>query len=550
MAQTLSQILNSVRPDGWTQKLNKIKEHIKKYDEFRTGSSYHSSDEILKYLNEILPTYWDVFHTHNTYRRKHEKLPKCHDDETLLPFYHIGIFLVGYSSLPIALSLAEIQPTEQIYFLYSSDTRNYLSEIYDRLAAMFKDTNQELLSLVEETVLHNLDESALAIDDASDPVSTFKQIKEIIDNIDESENKRIALDLTGGKKTMLGGGYTAGAIWASRWSAESKELSPFCNMYYIDSKEYDPNGGKPVPGTEFLSQLVNPYDVYNVQSNQQARKLFEKNNFDAAMDLWKDVKDTLEKHASRYGLKTEFNKTVDQHRMATCYYLWDSFYYDKAKNSKNRHKNSWGYNEKHVKNSIDVLNILSEVSDRKTLFKNEARIIHYAVDRYQNGMRRKESGKLEDAIVRFAQVIEMICNYRIYRLSQDNCFVEIGNNGPYRLSATEKWEFNPINLLFDNKPVDLRSVRKTCHLLQDKKIDATDYDCQNVDEIFTVIQPRHNFIHFNNPQRPTEAGEDTEKLRELAHKFLEKFLQEYCSGYSLDLDDLLELHEFRLPRAN
>ena len=421
---------------------------------------------------------------------------------------------------------------------------------------MLNGLNPQLLDLVEETVLDNLVASALEINDPSDPVSTFKRIKEIIDSIDDVDNKRIALDLTGGKKTMLGGGYTAGAIWTSRWSEEAKKSVPFCDMYYVDSKEYDPSQGSPVPGTEFLSQLVNPYDVYNVQSNMQARKLFEKHNYEAAANLWEDVRNTLEKHASQYSLETEKEKTVNQHRMANCYYLWDSFYYDKAKNSKKRHKNSWGYNEKHVhNNSIDVLDILSDVSDRNTLFQNEARIIHYAVDRYQNGMRRKESGKLEDAIVRFAQVIEMICNYRVYKLSQGRSFVDIQDTDEKNpismdIEPNTPWEFGRlIGLLFGTNTVEINHT--TYRILKDKRMRANGYgdDYNSSSDIIRVIKPRNDFMHFNNPQRLTEAQEHTRNLSELAHKFLEKFIDDYCGDYfnenGLSLDSLLELHSFR-----
>ena len=552
MSENITKILHSIRRDNWGQKLKNIKNAIEKYDEARTGQSSYSSDEIIKCLNDILPTYWDVFHTHNTARRRNGELHKRDkSDETRLPTYHIGIFLVGYSSLPIALSLAEIQPTEQIYFLYSQDTKGYLAEIFERLSAMLNGSNKDLLDLVEDTVLHNLTKSLLEIKDPSDPVSTFKRIKEIINKIDDADNKRIALDLTGGKKTMLGGGYTAGAIWASRWSgsAEAQKLKPFCDMYYIDSKQYDPIQGSPVPGTEFLNRLENPYAVYNVESDQQARKLFEKHNYEAAVNLWDGVRNTLGKHNKRYTLETEFRQAVNQYRMAKCYSLWDSFDYSEAKKNKGEkgtHDKNWGYFENHVHDPIDVLNILSGVTDKSSLFRNEKVIVHCAVDRYQNGMRRKESGKLEDAIVRFAQVIEMICAYRIYRLAQDDHFVTIGSSPTTcELPATERWEFkNLINQLFKRNTSTDVSGRRTCMVKDDKKMDVRNYGCIDIKQITDVIQPRNDFMHFNNPHRPAETENNTEKLRELAYKFLEKFLGEYCSRY-LTLDKLLELHRFR-----
>lgn len=518
--------LNKIKeePEQWSRKLNEIETGM---ESFEIAKSKNLNAE--QCLNAILPTYWEIFHTHNTYEKQYGPLPSDLK-------YDVGIFLVGFSTLPIILSLAEIQPTKEVYFLYSKETKPILQEISNRINSMLP--NSLLSNLVTSSV--NNPNYALKIRSSSDPVQTFKRIKEVIGKVG---NKRIALDLTGGKKTMLGGGFTGGAILGLANSIRSSD----CDMFYVDSLEYDPLKRAPTHGTEFLNLLENPYDIYNVQSVQQAHKLFEKHNYEAAADLWENVRDTLEKHKSKYGLETEFRQAVDQYRMAKCYSLWDSFNYSEAKANKGHLDKNWGYFEKHVHNSIDVLDILSKMRDRETLFENEARIIHYAVDRYQNGMRRKESGKLEDAIVRFAQVIEMICAYRIYRLAQEKHFLIIGVDTPYtELPATEKWEFkNLINQLFKkNTSTDVSGMR-TCYLKNDKKMQARDYDCQDVDQIIKVIQPRNNFMHFNNPQKPTKAETDTEKLRELAHKFLKNFLEEYRSGYSLDLDDLLELHGFR-----
>ena len=348
-------------------------------------------------------------------------LPNREGNNDLLPLLrHVGIFLVGFSSIPIVLSLAEIQPNEQIYFLYSRETEDRASTrlaIESRL--MLGDSNSPLINLVEDTVLNNLEHSALKIDNPSDPVETFKRIKEIVNQVG---NKSIALDLTGGKKTMIGGGFIAGSILTFIDDGPRRT----CDMFYIDSLEFDPDRGTPTPGTEFLNLLENPYDVYNVQHTVEAEKLFKQHNYETAATLWEGVKDKLEKHATRYGLETEKTDIVNHYRRANCYNLWDAFYYDKAKNSKNRHEDSWGYTEKHVYVSaqIDVLDILSEVSDRRSLFKEEARVIHYSVDRYQNAIRRKESGRLDDAIVRFTQVIEMLCSYKVYQIAEDNGFVD------------------------------------------------------------------------------------------------------------------------------
>lgn len=531
--------LNCISADdqGWRRKLRDIETQMGKYESARKqnpGSNYETI------LHKILPTYWEVFHTHNAYEKKQEYLPNLN--------YDIGIFLVGFSSLPIVLSLAEIQPTEKIYFLYSSDTKKKCYEITDRMQAMLtgKTCFDNLIGRVEDIVLDiqsckNSRGCGLEIDDPSDPVKTFKLIKTVIDKVGD---KRIALDLTGGKKTMIGGGFTAGSIWASKWSEAAQEFTDFCDMFYIDSLKYDADRSAPVPGHEFLSRLKNPYDVYNVQNVQQAEKLFEKHNYEAAAELWEKVRAKLQEPTTkRYGLVKETEETKNRYRIAHCYYLWDAFYYDKANNAKKRHKNSWGYNEKHVKDSIDVVDILSKVTNKRTLFENKVRIIHYAADRYQNAIRRKESGKLEDAIVRFAQVIEMLCNYRVYQLAQDGCLVNSSGNSKC-VAPDRIWDFKPlIRLLFGKQAIDLDGG--TYWISKSKRLESKDYGCDSIKSIIDLIQVRHDFVHFNSLMKQKQMENHAENLQKFAKTFLKNFHDKYYPINDLTFDELLKLHKFR-----
>lgn len=128
------------------QKIGEIKKAMKIYEDKRSNPGRLQPDQIVEeYLNPILPIYWQVFHTTNISRRKSGDLLSREDDHNLLPCYDVGIFLVGFSSLPIALSLAEIDPKEEIYFIYSKDTKFVLDEIHKRIKAMLKTTNPSLV---------------------------------------------------------------------------------------------------------------------------------------------------------------------------------------------------------------------------------------------------------------------------------------------------------------------------------------------------------------------------------------------------------------------
>ena len=533
--------LNCVRKDdqGWRRKLRKIDTQMSQYE---NAKRQHPGGDNENSLHGILPTYWEVFHTHNAYEKKQEHLPDLN--------YDIGIFLVGFSSLPIVLSLAEIQPTEKIYLLYSNDTKPKCYEIAKRMRAMLQGQAcfDDLINHVENIVSDIQDNGngsgyGLEVDDPSDPVKTFKLIKTVID---KGGDKRIALDLTGGKKTMIGGGFTAGAIWASKWSEAAQEFTDFCDMFYIDSLKYDADHSAPVPGYEFLSRLKNPYDVYNVQSVHQAEKLFNNHNYEAAAILLVDVIANLNEHAKNYGLETEQDDVQKKLDMADCYGLWDAFDYKTACARKEDHEDSWEYNLKHVNCAINVLEILSEVEGTETLFAEEARIIHYAVDRYQNGIRRMESDRFDDAIVRFTQVVEILCRYHVYQIAKKRglTYYESHHFVPEQCSLDEEWSITKlIHFLFG----EYRSYDHLYRIaLPDECLNIDEYDgYNNSHDITNLIKPRNDFVHVKTNPGWEDMREDAENLQELAKTFLENLSSNYCCEKGLSFDELLELHKFR-----
>ena len=540
----LLDILYNFNPDfNWGKTQDDIQKAVPDYNEAIAEGSENPGE----FLYGCLPVYWQIVRQHNIHQwGGTNRLPSNSQ-------YNIGIFLVGFSSLPIALSIAEIQPRQRIYFLHSEDTEPKCDEITDRIEEMLVIppapfdpliTCTDAIALIDR--VQRADRYEIA--NPSDPVETFKKVKEIIDSL--GRNTNIALDLTGGKKTMIGGGFTAGSIYTH---------SPKCYMFYVDSSEYDPDRGAPIPSTEFLSQLDNPYHVYNVQSVTEAEKLFNNYNYEAAAGLWDKISANLKRQVHRYGKSQaklygweREQETVQKNLdMANCYRFWDAFDYEKATKLRKCHKNSWGYNEKHahgkLPNAINVLGILSQVKDRCTLFEKEPRVIHYAVDRYQNGMRRKRSGKLEDAIIRFTQVIEILCNYRVYQIAGVDKLHK-SNNNPLVADAERTWKLTPlIYFLFGCQRYDVGWGKYYQIVDSSEFLSIEDYHgpVETVCDIEKLINHRNDFVHVNSPMRQEVIREIAERLRELALKFLRKFSNNYCNFPGLSFNELLKLHEFR-----
>ena len=514
--------------EKWSDKLDRIKENMQQVE----IAKKKNIQEAERLLNDILETYWNVFHTHNTYEKTNGSLPSKE--------YEVGIFLVGFSSLPIALSLAEIEPKEAIYFLYSRETERMLTEISNRIETIF--SNSDFSKLVKYSAEVS-SEFALKIINSADPVSTFKLIKEIIDKVGD---KKIALDLTGGKKTMLGGGFTAGSILA----VEGSDSLSACDMFYVDSLKYDSASRSPEPGTEFLSQLKNPYDIYNIQSVQQAEKLFENHNYEAAAVLLDSVDKKLDSYAKRYGLENEHKIIRKDLYIADCYSYWDSFDYIAAKASKKKYGTFWDYNTRHTYDStftkIDVLDILSKVEDPKTLFFHEATIIHYAVDRWENGIRRMESDRFDDATVRFTQVIEILCRYHVYKIAVDNCLLD--KNKDYvsvslECCLDEEWSITKlIGFLFNSHQTYDRRYSIGNEIW---RLDKNNYDFKKTKEVNKLIKPRNDFVHVKTNPGWEDMKDSAENLQNLACTFLKNFSHEYRCQIDLSFNELLNLHKFR-----
>ena len=544
---------------SWTETLDKIEQAVLDYNEAIADEEENPGE----FLYGCLPVYWQIVRQHNTHQW---------GDAQLLPSnsqYDVGIFLVGFSSLPIVLSIAEIQPRQKIYFLHSPETRNKCDEITNRITEILIDPPAPFNPLI-----CNTDAAALinrvqcadrrAIANPSDPVETFKQIKGIIDEARKNigHSTEIALDLTGGKKTMIGGGFTAGSILGF---ADSIRSSGF-DMFYVDSSEYDSDRGAPKPGTEFLSRLDNPYNVYNVQSVQQAEKLFEKHNYEAAADLWEEVEKKLttsvrgsKSPAEQYGLNDEQKMVQSNLAMANCYKLWDAFDYNGAKKyklfsfydpaAKQKLTGSWEYNGKHVHKAIDPLNILSKTDNRKTTFEKESRVIHLAIDRYQNAMRRKQAGKFDDAIGRFVQTLEIICPYFLYQIAQTgDVFLRDSKECLKDKIDPDKEDWNITSLirfLFKFKGCTEYFGIKGAYVIKtsDKHLKENEYG--QVSSILKLIRFRNDLVHVNRSTRQQEIERNADNLQKLAKKFLENLSRDYREDTCLSFDALLELHEFR-----
>lgn len=164
--------------------------------------------------------------------------------------YHTLILLVGFSIQPLVLSISVLKP-KKVYLLFSKETKENCSKIMKWVDKFTQFINLEGESIEFVGKDSWVDPKCQYLVDSSDPSDTYNKILNIINN--EKTNGPIAIDITGGKKTMVSGAFTAAAITDT-------------DALYVDFSDYD--GANPIPGTEFIQLQTNPLDVFlkNVQA--------------------------------------------------------------------------------------------------------------------------------------------------------------------------------------------------------------------------------------------------------------------------------------------
>ena len=89
--------------------------------------------------------------------------------------------------------------------------------------------------------------------------------------------KNIAVDITGGKKSMVGGAAMAGAVLGA-------------DIYYVDTNDFNRDLSKPEPGSEHLSLLNNPYSVFGDLEVETATDLYKGHDYAGAQRIFDQLR--------------------------------------------------------------------------------------------------------------------------------------------------------------------------------------------------------------------------------------------------------------------
>jgi hypothetical protein len=292
--------------------------------------------------------------------------------------YDLHILLVGTSLQPLMLSVSAIN-AKNILLLYSLDGTEEKKDDLKDYIKRYKGIDADSESVK-----------------SSEPYTVFSCIKNTMGK-EEWKNKKICIDITGGKKSMVGGGFLAASILG-------------IDSYYIDFEKYD--RGVPVICTEFLNKLDNPYEIYNINEESLIKSLWERQDFDAVVEVaGKAIEKLSEEKAKKYDLENERVRLIQIKTAAQCYNNWVRFNFaDAAEKSLINKVESFDYFKKMHHD------VLSSLCDCKNQRKDAYGVILLATDRWTRGKDAISLSEYDKAALCFTQAIESLCAFRLISL--------------------------------------------------------------------------------------------------------------------------------------
>lgn len=171
------------------------------------------------------------------------------------------ILTVGSTHEPLAISLNILQP-RRVLFLYTRETESEIDHV---------------LSFCPWLQPSCWDKALVAKDD---PLTVYREVRAWAQRY--GQLGRLAVDPTGGTKTM-----TAGAAMAAHVIG--------AQVVYVAS-DYDNLQRRPIPGSERLVLIDDPYEVFGDLKAAQAQELFAQAQYRSAATLYAELAAKLPRH--------------------------------------------------------------------------------------------------------------------------------------------------------------------------------------------------------------------------------------------------------------
>lgn len=423
---------------------------------------------------------------------------------------YAGLILpLGFSPEPLILSILAIKP-DRVGLIYTEQTKGFLDRIKD------------------ETSL-SLDQLSYHEIDGSSTLEVYEIIMTLYNKWGRPAN--IAVDITGGKKSMVGGAAMAGAALGA-------------DIYYVDNTKFT-QLGKPEPGTEYLSLLDNPYTVFGDLEVEKARDLYNRHDYARAQRIFnqleKEVGDPNQAVVYKaYGL------------LCSTYEAWDNLDIGKARSFLNQLLK--------ILDQYSRLSGLSQLHESRSLLEKQEQALvlllaflkdqqlalaapdgfHFAFTLYHNACRREAQGKLDIACLILYRLLEWIGQHRLNHY-------KIGTRAPdyskfnenelfdrYREKQREVYQDSDRSKL--PAPIGLIDGYFVLHALEDDIVENLDWD-----KFRSQIETRNQSIYAHGMKMIDAKGFKAFKLT------VEKRFKKAQEIANIDVNAFNEQHKFISP---
>ncbi|MEI6046450.1 MAG: hypothetical protein WCS37_19030, partial [Chloroflexota bacterium] len=191
-------------------------------------------------------------------------------DKTFKPYAtDLLILLVGHALEPLKLSIAIHRP-RYLALVYSSEVKDSFKKLESFLQGQVRKWPAERAKLNPVVTLEKI---KLKLEDSSETGEIFARLQEIWQSkwskLEGVSGGQMALDITGGKKTMLAGAFQFAAV--TPYLSSTSQSGPF-PLYYMDFAAYDSFLRRPALSSCYYRQVTGPVDLY-LQREQRRQNL-------------------------------------------------------------------------------------------------------------------------------------------------------------------------------------------------------------------------------------------------------------------------------------
>lgn len=297
--------------------------------------------------------------------------------------HDIGIYTIGFSPYTTILSLSIVNPKDKVILIFTEESYQHKNVFIKFL---------ELLGSKAEIILRKTSYD-------SDTAEVFNIIS---NEIKINLGKRIAIDITGGKKPTVAAAYLAASFY------------PSLDILYLNFHGYENDVAK--YGTEYISVLLNPNNIFSTVERKALEEMYISKNFKGARRLSKDIERRLKKSKNlliEYKTEEQIKEVETIYYFSKLYELRNDFNYQEININSNFLNRDEIEGIKCLSSFLWKINEIEKTRYKETKeikiyqnFKECDEIIFMVLERYNGALMIKDID-LQSYIIRLLSAVEL-----------------------------------------------------------------------------------------------------------------------------------------------